>query len=155
MPPELKLPLFTEASSSMAAFLRQGDLPQAIRWIFRDEVTTYRRKIWLRATANSGASKAAETLYEAGRRRGLGVQLRAFCRTTSYTACHIWIPDNEMAAQYAMQPRGLKLAVPTPLLPAKEIRSRLRWRLLELLNRWRPFGDSLTHDLPNRPDLEP
>ncbi len=67
--------------------------------------------------------------------------MRAICRIDDSTACYVWVPRNEIDAEYAMQPRSLRCQVPNPLVAAIRVESAVRWRLLQLLNNYRALGN--------------
>jgi hypothetical protein len=155
MPPDHRLndvPSFPEASERMSAFLRDQGVPDEIVWVAREELTSYRRQIWFRSTAAGRRTLAAEALFEAGRQRGLGVELRAVCQIEDATACCVWVPKNAAEAEQAMLPPTLKLWVPTPLIGARVVRSRLRWGILRWLNASPPVGDALVSSVPPLPE---
>src|SRR5690348_9405728 len=102
--PNSTLPSFTEAGATFAAFLEREGAPAQLLWIDREDVTSYRREIWVRVCDPSEAVRRAEARYEAGRKHGLGVSLRAVCKVGAATACYVWVPKDEMDASYAMQP---------------------------------------------------
>jgi len=146
------VPPFAEASARMSAFLRGQGAPESIVWVFREEVTSFRRQVWVRAGARREAqSAAAEACFEKGRERGLGVAIRGVCQVEGATACYVWVPKDSTEAEYALQPPSLKLAVPTPLVKARIVRSALRWRWLRWLNASPPVGDALIGEVPNCP----
>ena len=145
------MPPFANASTRTSAFLRAQGAPELVVWVFREDVTSYRRQIWVRAGARDGPQSAAEALYETLRQRGLGVAIRAACQVDGATACYVWAPKDATEAEYAMQPATLKLWVPTPLVRARDVRSSLRWRWLRWLNASPPVGDALVGDVPGHP----
>jgi hypothetical protein len=142
------LPPFAEAVATLCAFLVGQGAPAQVIWVSRGEVTSHRRRIWVRLGDPDEALRRAEAMYEDGRRRGLGVSMRAVCRVGSSTACYVWAPKDELSASYAMQPRSLKCLVPAPLLPAIEVTSAVGWHLLRLVNRRRRFGDAYVNQVP-------
>jgi hypothetical protein len=147
----IDLPTFTEATESLSRFLAGQSYPSQVVWIFRDDVTTHRRRIWLRPLAVEQNRRDAESQFEQARHRGLGVSLQAFCQFPGLAACYVWSPKKELERQYALQPVALKLSIPKPLPPATALRSSVCWHLRRLINHHRPFGDSLVPDLPRRP----
>src|SRR4051794_10672692 len=103
-----EMPSFAEAVATFVAFLTREGAPSDVVWVSREEVTSQRRKIWVRFGDADDAKRHAEAQYEAGRRRGLGVALCAFCKVGTSTLAYVWMPRDETDASYAMQPRSLK-----------------------------------------------
>jgi hypothetical protein len=124
-------PPFGEAKASLERFLGEQGWPGRVVWVFREDVMSYKRKVWVwrREGGDGEAERLTEELYEAGRAKGLGVLLSATIRFADAMGCHVWVPGTELAAQYAMMPRGLKLAVLTEPLEGMVVRSRIRWWL--------------------------
>ncbi len=146
------LPPFAEAVAALSSFLRREGAPDDVIWIFREGVTSHRRKYWVRLSDASEATRHAKALYDAGRRKGLGVALVALCQVGSSTACYVWVPEDEVDASYAMQTRSLRCKVPVPLVTARRVTSALQWRLLRWVNRHRRYGDKFkSRVLPVRP----
>jgi len=148
--PNPALPSFTEAVSTFKAFLEREGASAQLLWVDREDVTSHRRQIWVRIGDAREAARRAEARYEAGREKGLGVSLRAVCKVGDSTACYVWVPKDKTDAEYAMQPRSLKCAVPVPLISASVVRSSVYWHLRRALNGWRQFGNSLVSELPAR-----
>src|SRR5689334_17675851 len=125
--PNATLPSFAEAVATFATFLEREGAPGQLLWVDRDDVTSHRRRVWVRVRDASEAAHRAAARYEAGRERGLGVSLRAVCKAGASTACYVWVPKDETDASYAMQPRSLKCQVPLPLIAASVVRSSIYW----------------------------
>jgi hypothetical protein len=136
-----EVPAFAEAAARMSAFLRDRGLPGRVVWLSSGNVAAWGRRIWVRMDHADDSSSAAAEVFEAGRRRGLGVTILADCRTEEVTVCRVWAPKDETAAEYAMQGRGLKLSIRTPLLRARAVRSSLFWWLVRRWNSGTVPGD--------------
>src|SRR4051794_12350361 len=89
------LPPFAEALTTFTEFLQREGAPAQLLWVDRQDVTSYRRQIWVRVSGASDAGRHAEERYEAGRKSGFGISLRAVCKVGAATACYVWVPKDE------------------------------------------------------------
>lgn len=129
-------PPFDEALSRFLRFIHEHGFSTELSWAFREDVTNCRRTYWVRVANPAGNAELARRYYEYGRRVGLGVTLGVLSRAAGRSVCYVWVPEDERAAEYAMQ-GPLKFQVPLHLLDARPVRSGLAWLGLRLLNRWR------------------
>jgi hypothetical protein len=148
--PNPALPSFTEAVATFATFLEREGAPAQLLWVDREDVTSFKRQVWIRVGHAVEAVARAAARYEAGRERGLGVALRAVCKVGACTACYVWVPNDKTDAAYAVQPRSLKCSVPVPFISAFVVRSTTYWQLRRAFNGWRQFGNTLVSELPDR-----
>jgi hypothetical protein len=124
------IPDFAAAVLRFQAFLRQQNVSPDFIWIFREDVMTWRRRLYVKLPLPSENEKLAETRYHAGRSLGFGVCLKAFCLIDSIPCCHVWFAkDADNAAQHLCA--GLKLAVPVALRAAHPVRSRFQWLMMK------------------------
>lgn len=144
-PPRPGLPAFEEAADCMGAFLVSRGHPARIIWIFREDVVLHNRAFAIRDGLPDENPQLAKALYSLARRRGLGLELRALCRLDDATCCHLWIPNEQGDAEYAMlSPDHVKMTIPTAIPRAKRIAGAPPALWTE------EGGGSLIDEIPNR-----
>lgn len=144
-----RTPPFAVARYSFLGFLRECGWSPKLMWVFREDYTSWQRRCWLRVPLPAANAELAQRSFEAGRRHGLGVRIEALCRFEDRTVCYPWWPKNEEEASYAMQPRSLRLTVPTEPVTARGIRHGWLWTARQWLN-CRSHGLTQNESIPLR-----
>jgi hypothetical protein len=85
-----------------------------------------------------------------GVQRGLGIALRVFCLADGVPLCYIYLPEDEITADYAMM-SALKCSLPTPCPVATFVNNRLVASMLRLIIKI-PKSAWITNEVPVRPD---
>ncbi len=135
---------FQEALQAFNEFLVKEGHSADVVWIFREDVLTYQRRIFLRWPLPRANKQLAEQLYEFGRDKGLGLKLEVFCWLRTRSCCYGFVPEDEDEAEYAMMTE-LKFSVPVEKRYASKIRMSLLWRAIarfvsmSKLPSWRDF----------------
>lgn len=146
-------PSFEEALEHLEHFLKSQGHRGELQWVFREDVVVSRRGwIAVRTPVPAGNAEVARQHYEAARRRGLGVKLEVLCRLgwfRSSLACFVWAPRDELDAEYALMPRGLKLSIARPLRRGKTVKDHTLSKLQQVLAR-RSLVSPRTDSLPRR-----
>ena len=127
---------FAEAEVRFGQFLASNGYPATIGWLKSDHVlvdTPSQR--WVDRGAK--ALDDAKLRYAEGLRRNLGIALYAICATDKVTFASVFVPEDDVDAQYRLMSRGLKLSCPTSRLSASVITNRLRCVILALRDRGR------------------
>lgn len=138
---DVNIPSFAEAVARMEVFLRESGKPFKIEWVFYEDATGYKRKLWIRLPIPAANEDLARAMYENGAERGFGVQINAFRSSGDTSYCYVWSPADETDAEYALI-SGLKLSWRDPLLPALEVHSRFSWHIRNTINKLRGWpGD--------------
>lgn len=130
-----EMPSFEEAVAKFQWFLQKGGHSSCLRWVFREDVLEWSRKIFVRIPLlNSDAE--AKRLYDEGVERDLGVHLDVYCFLDAVPLVYVWLPKDEEDASYRMLD-GLKLSYPVgdELRKVVGVRSRIGWNCLRLLER--------------------
>lgn len=130
---------FEAAVKDFRAFIVGNGLPDRIAWVFREDVTTQGRQVAVRWPLSPGNETAVRRRYGDGIRRGLGLRLEVFCLLGEVSCCAIWVPEDDLAAEYAML-YGLKFLVPTDPVVARPIRDGPLWRLKCWRDGWARSG---------------
>ena len=142
-----QMPVFGEAVKKFQKFLVSQHVSSELLWIFREDVISRKRRVLIKEPLPSENTRLVESLYERGCQRGLGVQLDMFCLLGSRPCCYVWLPEDEIDAQYMMV-GGLKLSVPKDWLHARWVKSNLVWRVhvwLDEQSGWNKAEDRLPH----------
>ena len=118
---------FQQATESLRGFLILEKRPSIIHWIFRDDLLQYKRNVVLRWPLPKDNEQMAEQLYNAGRERGLGLTLEAYCfdRNTAY--CYVLVPEDKYDSE-ALMMTELKLSFVTDHGRVWKIRTKWLWQ---------------------------
>jgi len=144
------LPDFDTAMHRFKVFLLEHNLSDNLSWIWREDVMFWRRQLYVKVPLRPEDQTSVKKIYEAGRDRGIGVCLAAFCSAERILCCHVWFAhDAEDGLRHMCS--GLKLSIPTPLRMAKPVRNRFLW---SAMNRLGARKKSITWEgwLVNRPE---
>jgi hypothetical protein len=128
------IPEFDAAVQRLRGFLAEvGHPPGDLAWVFREDVTTRRRRALVKVPLPPGNEQVARDRYEQGRGLGIGVCLSVFCRLGPAYCCTCWfVRDPEESARRLCG--GLKLSVAENLPEARAVRSPLAWALCRWLD---------------------
>jgi hypothetical protein len=130
--PDPPLTLF-EAAERFSRFLISNGYPAGIRWITADQILLGDdRQHFTRATGAEDALAEAQSRYEVGLKRNLGILLQAICATASETIASVYFPTTATDAQYRRIRPRLKLSCPATIIPAKMVEDPSEWRQLGL-----------------------
>lgn len=127
--PEPIIEPFDAALERFRQFDAGQGLPAQVVWVFREDVTSRRRRIAVRWPVAPDNEAVARKRYGVAVRRGLGLRLEVLCLLGGVSCCTIWVPNDDLDASYAML-SGLKLSVPTNPITARPARKGLTWWLL-------------------------
>jgi hypothetical protein len=146
------IPDFDAAVERLRGFLSDlGHPPGEPVWVFREDVSTRRRRVRVKVPLSADNEGIARDRYEQGRRLGIGVCLDVFCRLGPAFCCTCWfVQDPEESARRLCS--GLKLSVADALPDARPVRSRLAWSLLRWLDARSGFH-YFRDFLPSRDDV--
>jgi len=130
----------SHAEKKFSAFLASQNHPNAVCWVFPGHVVVDgERRYWTRANRAEGAKRAV-LRYAAGLERNLGIWLHAICASETETFASVYVPEDNLDAQYKMMGRCLKLSCPVEKCSASVVTSRFRWLLLRMANGRRSKG---------------
>jgi hypothetical protein len=119
------------ADEKFRTFLATQNYPKAICWVMPGDVVVDRnRHYWVRKREAEGTRYAAMR-YSVGLERNLGVKLQAICATESETFASVFVPEDDLDAQYYhLMGRGLKLSCPVERYSTSTVTNPLKWRAL-------------------------
>lgn len=120
---------FDQAIENYTRILAEHDLSPTLLWVFREDVTVHKRRIYVRWPLPAQNADLAKELYERGRDQGLGLRLDVFCLVDHRPCCYVYVPEDEVDASYAML-SALNMSVPTTPIHAKKVRSPWIWKSL-------------------------
>lgn len=126
------LPGFDDAIASFARFVEAEGHGRELTWVFREDVTSMRRRLWIRVPVPTANRNLARELYETARVSGVGSSLVVLGDSGHTSACYVEVHGG-LAAFPAAGTVGLCLSVPTDQRSVRLIRSALYWRA----RRWR------------------
>ena len=148
--PEPEIPSFNEAVKQLKDFLISQNLSPELLWVFREDIVWRKQRILIKEPLPQENESVAESLYESGRQRELGIRLETLCLLGSRPCCYIWLPKDQMDAEYALLlMSNFIISVPTDLKRAESVRSPLIWRAHKLFEGV-PAWISMVERLPRR-----
>jgi hypothetical protein len=143
-----ELPSFEKGTASLRAFLGNQCLNSDVLWICRDVFLEQWPKLYVKLPLHDESS-LAERIYNEGVSRGNRVEIQVFCFVEGRPCCYVWIPKDEIDANYRML-SGLKLCIREPgrqiVVP---VRSHFRWFWLNWFSR-RHLQRLWAEDIPKR-----
>jgi len=123
-PPTLKT-----AEEKFSAFLASQECPKTICWLTPDDLLVdTKTHHWIRVRPNA-ATHAAQR-YAEGLEGKLGIELRAICTTQAETFASVFVPEDDLDAQYHLMGRGLKCTCPVKRYSTSSVRNPLKWLAL-------------------------
>src|ERR687883_1752047 len=99
--PTPEVPPFSDAIRQLKGFLAGQDISTDLLWVFREDIVSYKLRLYVREPLPSGNEMLVESLYERGLRRDLGIRLNVLCLLGSKPCCYIWLPKDREDAGYA------------------------------------------------------
>lgn len=124
---------FDEALNDFKEFLSGQGLSNQLTWIFLEDVIFRGENIFIKTPVSN--QSIARSYYKIGQKRNFGINLQAFCTLESQLCSYIYLPENDIDAQYSlMSNKALKYSVSKNLRAAKSITNTLKWKMLKLLS---------------------
>ena len=96
-----------------------------------DLVIDTNRHYWARKRGVK-QSETATLRYGLGTKRNLGILLEAICATETETFARVFVPEDDIDAQYHLLGRGLRLSCPVEKCRTSAVSNPLYWLLLRL-----------------------
>lgn len=120
---------FDAAIERMQRFLAEQGWPTRLIWrTERDIVCLSGSELVVRRRVEPKAALAARVHYEVGLRQGLGISLQALCEVDGAACVTVYWSNDEMEAQYRMQPEhGLKLSIATTHPQGRSVGTVIWW----------------------------
>ncbi len=146
---------FDNALDGFREFLLSQKLPTDLIWIFCEDVIFQDDHTFIKTPVFNENESFARDCYELGQKRNFGISLHAFCLFESQPCCYIYLPEDNLDAQYLrMSNQSLKYSVKTNIKEAKTVSNILKWKMLKLQN---PKSNSFCIDnhIPSRISLLP
>jgi hypothetical protein len=148
--PEPEIPDFKDAAKRLKEFLASHNLSPEPLWIFREDVVWRKQRIYVTEPLPQGNEIVAESLYERGRQRNLGIRLETLCLLGSHPCCYVWLPEDQMDAEYALLLMSkFIISAPNELKRAEPVRNPLTWRAYKFFE-GKPAWISMVERLPRR-----
>lgn len=120
---------FQQATEALQRFLAEQQRPATLQWFFRDDLLFYKHNVFFRWPLPQDNQHSAETLFQLGREKGLGLALDVFCFDKHRAYCYVRVPEDEIDAEYMMM-TDLKLSFATFPLQVWKIRTSGLWYIL-------------------------
>jgi hypothetical protein len=134
---------FENAESDFQRFAAKQGYPESLLWTRSDELVFWRGRFFVRSGDHRSRRERARALFERGATEKLGIALEAKCKTEQLTICRVFVPADDLDAQYRMIPaKGIKLTVAVNQFPTVLVESGL---LFLTLRWWR----QMTHPWPD------
>ncbi len=118
------------AEEKFRTFLASQNYPTSICWLMPgDVVVDTNRRYWVRKR-EAEATRYAALRYSVGLERNFGIKLQAICATEVETFASVFVPEDDLDAQYHLMGRGLKLSCPVERYSTSTVTNPLKWCLL-------------------------
>ncbi len=127
---------FDEAVVGLQSLLARMQRPSSLAWVFRGDVTRYRRQYWVRWPPPETRRHDASQEFARGIEQGLGLALEVIGFTRTHSLATVYVPQDEQDASDMML-AGLHLKVATFTLESIPL-SRWLFRIRAMFNRLRP-----------------
>lgn len=122
-------PTLSAAEEKFSTFLASQGCPRTICWLAPgDLLVDTRTHHWIRVRPN--AAKRAAERYAEGFEGKLGIELRVICATQAETFALVFVPKDDLDAQYHLMGRGLKCTCPVKRYSTSTVRNPLKWLTL-------------------------
>jgi hypothetical protein len=146
---------FDEALDNFREFLLSQGLSTNVIWMFCEDVIFQSDHIFVKTPVSIENELRAEDCYKLGQKRNFGIALQAFCLFESKICCYIYLPEDDIDAQYSlMSNEVLKYGVRANLKDAEPTSSLLKWKVMKLLNPKLHFSNFDNH-MPSKVSLLP
>src|SRR5258708_6907092 len=123
---ENDIPEWSRAVQSFQEFLRSQDWPDAVQWVFRDDILVRGTRV-LAGPASEEQVVLSKRVFEAGRAKGL-VELVGIAASPGAVLATVWYPKQEDEEVQGWS-RGFKLSV-RDRLPRATIMPSIAWALI-------------------------
>jgi|SRR5215204_32083 len=131
---ETEIPTFPDAIRQCRDFLVGQNISSDLLWVFREDVAWRKRRILAKVPLPAENERLAESHYESGRRRSLGIRLEVLCLLGSRPCCYVWVPKDQTDAEYALLLMSkFIISVPTDLRKAESVNNPLTWQWHKLV----------------------
>jgi hypothetical protein len=123
---------FAAAEQKFKTFLGSNGYSETICWAEREDVVVDRKGRLFARERNPRAAERADTRYSDGIKGKRGIALRALGATQTETLALVFVPKNELEAQFALMGRGLKLSCPASKTEILGVKNPFVWFILRL-----------------------
>ncbi|MDH3972718.1 MAG: hypothetical protein OEV42_00445 [Deltaproteobacteria bacterium] len=145
-------PTFENAIQSFEGFLKSENKSQAIQWLFREDITTYKLKMWIKIPYFENHWEVAKKIYQLGLDRGFGIRIIQIGSINNDSLCYIWLPQDELDMDQSMMDHNLKLSISQTNRGITPIKNSGFWNLIKWVNSKRGYN-YLESDMPSRKSL--
>lgn len=149
---------FAEACAVLVDHLRRQGQSTELLWVFRDDVTGRGRRLFAHPSPPATNHKLYQRHFEFGVRQSRGIRVEVACFAAGRACCHVWVPEDDIAADQAMLTDGLRVGFAVESsksragFPAQQCASRAEFSVRRLWCRLR--GKSRRIDrIPLRTDV--
>jgi hypothetical protein len=147
--PKEEVPAFDEAIRQFKDFLAGQAVSTDLVWVFREDVVSYKLRLYINEPSLGENERRVESLYQRGLMRDLGIRLEVLCLLGARPCCYIWLPKDREDAGYALLLMSkFIVSVPTELAHARPVKNRLAWAAYKLLDEksgWRDRAERVPH----------
>ena len=101
---------FETAVTNFRTFLLQQDYPANLLWLTPDDIVFWGLRYFFWKGDPSERSSRAKSEYDSAMAHNIGIALQARCKTERWAICSVYVPKDEVDAEYRMIPKaGVKL----------------------------------------------
>jgi hypothetical protein len=141
---------FDKAIREFECFIAKQGLSTDLLWVFREDISSFKRRILIKEPLPEGNLNMAEALYKRGCAEKKGIRLEVLCLLGARPCCYVWVPrDRDEAERNLLLLSGFIMSIPEKLLSARGIRNPLAWAWYKWLDRKRGWNE-LADRVPRR-----
>jgi hypothetical protein len=93
---------FEEASQGLVECLRRRGHPDHVVWIFQEELTSFRRQVFVHPSPHETNRELARQLFNFGVGQGRGLKLKAVGFANHRAYSYVWVPADDIDANQSM-----------------------------------------------------
>jgi hypothetical protein len=128
------MPDFDSAVADFTRFAAGQGYPSTLLWSSPDFWVFWWGRLFVLVLDPEGSRRNAKAIYETAVARNIGVHIEGKCKTQTATICRVYVPNDDLDAQYRMIPKtGVKTTVVVEPLPVVLIRHQILWGILKSL----------------------
>jgi hypothetical protein len=126
---------FDESLVEFQRFLERNGYPREVIWVTpRDVLVSREPLIYVRVPVPRDNELHVRRLFDLGITQQTGVLFDTVCEGEGVTFSYAWVPCDDLEAEEALMPKGLKMSAKTGAsrMTAKAVRSNMQWLYLWL-----------------------
>ena len=119
---------FGDSLVNFSQFLAKNGYPEKVVWLTtRDVLLSGRFLIYVKVPAPDSNEEGVRRLFDSGASERAGILLQAIGEMNGSSLAYAWSPRDASEAERHLMPNGVKMSAHLEKIPARAVRSRVRW----------------------------